>query len=286
MLARASHGFVCPVGSGSGVQINPTRQLVGGDLVSRHHIEHFLEAQAVVSEMSRYSLDSTIVSTKTLDPSCPPTTVNITTVIGEFAIQSFSGNPSELEIGVDLINPAFTASYNRAAQDVDLDDGENATQSIPLPGVAFAGANAYLSRITPNESVTFQLTASGVGGDPAVRTSRTTWRARHWFGFSSEPGPLSEAQVLAMTQLQQGLSAATLFDVTFASVSGLYFHHIIHEDFALDAMKYYTDGLFNTGVVEVGTVTMSRPGGTFTARDIRSGLLDTSGAPIRLERRS
>jgi len=271
-LARVTSGFICPTAGDVTTQVNPTSQLP---------LAVFRAQQQIVASLA---------PVRAINPVCPPTNIIIGTP-DPFVIAAFSGNPTQLELGTDLLLPAFTAAYNRPPTNITLDDTDgNPQQVIPAPGAAFASVNNYTGKTTPNESVTWTLTADEGVGAPDTAQSTTVWRSRHWIGFHPSPGPLTEAQVLAMSQLTTVLTSNTTFDITFAPVAGVYLHHIIHDFFTLDAAKYFTDGLFNTGVVEQGAVSIT-PGGAgvpsaFTARDIASGLLDSGGLPIRFERRS
>ena len=134
---------------------------------------------------------------------CPPTA---------FAIDSFTFNPTNLEpveIGTIVANPAFNATYNQAFLSGNLTNDDNAEDvAIAPPGAAFASAQSY-QKSTP-DNVVFTLDATGPGGSAqATRTLR--FLARLFVGWTTNPGPYTEADILALSELSNNLDADALF---------------------------------------------------------------------------
>jgi len=111
-------------------------------------------------------------------------------IAAAFAINSFALSGAfvtVVEVGATVTNPTFTASYNRAATLVELDDGINPTFPITLPGTAF-GITAAYHVTTVNGTVTFTLSANDATSPVVTDTVTITWEPRVYFGAAVDPG--------------------------------------------------------------------------------------------------
>ena len=121
-----------------------------------------------------------------------------------FTITGFS--PSEatvLEIGANLVHPAFTASYNRTAAHVTVNDGSGAI-TIALPGTSFAydgmgalPANTY-NKTALNDGITITLSANEAGGPVKSASLGFQWQARFYYDGVNDPGTYDAAFVQAL----------------------------------------------------------------------------------------
>ena len=108
----------------------------------------------------------------------------------DFAISSFTASPGELEVGDTVAPVAFSASYNRPALHVMVDDGSG-PQVVTLPGTLFALPGPY-SKNTVNATQAFVLTADE-GGPSAARATSIVWHPRVYWGVAVPPGTYGQA---------------------------------------------------------------------------------------------
>lgn len=194
------------------------------------------------------------------------------------------GALSPVEIGV-FVSPTISATHTATPSSLVLTNSENATEDdvVATPN-SFAPSDSF-SKDVPGESVAFTVSGSAGGVDDEATVSQV-WRARHYVGLSTSPGPYTASDIANLRQVQSFVSADSTFDVNFTAVSGEYIVHAYFEDIAFDASKYISDGINPTGMAEIQTgLLMTRPGGTFVANVARSNFAGSVSA-LRVERRS
>jgi hypothetical protein len=120
-----------------------------------------------------------------------------------FTISSFVVSVTVLEIGASTTDPSFTASYNRVATAVTLNDGSGAL-SVTLPATSFAynagglPTKTYTSN-TINATQSFTLSANELGGPVKTASASIAWRPRVYYGVATDPGTYNEAFVEGLT---------------------------------------------------------------------------------------
>lgn len=202
----------------------------------------------------------------------------------DFFITRFVADAPLLEIGTVASAPSFTSHQTSIPVTLTLtNDSSEESKDVVLTPLA-PTSDENFSLVAPG-TITFTLT----GDDDCTSDSETTpieWQTRHFVGITTNPGPYVEADILALEELTSELTPATLFDVSFTALDQHYVVHVYADIFTFDATKYISDDLFETGMVETQTgVSMARPNGTFLVNIARSGLLDTFGGTLRIERR-
>lgn len=208
-----------------------------------------------------------------------------------FEILSFDGPAAVREIGDELVEPAFTASYNRPPSEATLsDDDGNPSEDVSATPEAFASSNTYV-KTTPNEGVTFTLEAGDVAGEDSEEIA-VAWRARTWVGWTTDPGPYDEAKILALNELASPIQANALFDATLAPTNapgGAYLVCAYHDVFNGAVPTDFEIGSFGNGdVTEVQTgEPITIPGGGTAPYSIaRSDFAIEAPGGIRFARES
>ena len=129
-----------------------------------------------------------------------------------FSISTFVGSgtyAATKEIGDTIVNPTFSQTFSSTPATVTLNDGNGAV-SLNSPfateqySVSPLSPTTY-SKTTPNQTVTWTLTATSSGGVVDTAAVVTTWRARVFYGIAT-PGTLNAAFIQALPS--SGLQAA------------------------------------------------------------------------------
>lgn len=139
-----------------------------------------------------------------------------------FSVTAFAGVFTQTkELGDNITDPAFTASYSAALSALTINDGAGALP-ITLPGAlnAFAydgGASGLpargYTRSAINAVVTWTLSATKQGGPTRTATVAAAWRPRVYYSIVVEPGSLNQAFItaLASQRLQSALGNTYAF---------------------------------------------------------------------------
>jgi hypothetical protein len=136
-------------------------------------------------------------------------------VVPAFAISSFTVSPTEVEIGYSVSPATFTASYNRSATGVTVDDGGGPT-AVTLPATSFTKTGPY-SKTALNATQGFTLSA-GDGYTPVTATASIAWRPRVYYGVSAIPGIYDAAFITGLATWL--LAAARQRTIAFNSPPG------------------------------------------------------------------
>lgn len=157
------------------------------------------------------------------------------------------GGSNPVEVGFTVVQPAFTASYNRTPAVVTLNDGSGAI-GIPLPATSFAydGNSTLPSRnyqkTTVNQSVTFTLSANESGGPVKTSSRSITWEGRAFYDTKTPPGSLDATFIASLTG--QALEPSFARTIIFAAGSNTKkFYYAFPSSFG--APNTFKD--FNTG---------------------------------------
>lgn len=133
-------------------------------------------------------------------------------ILPAFAISSFAGPSSPVEVGAQISNPAFTATYDRPAAAVTLDDGSGPISLTVPPYTSFQYGTPPLpaqnyQRNTVNGTFVWTLAGNETGSPTASRTLTVQWQARAYFGISTVPGAYNSAFITGLSNsgLQQNL---------------------------------------------------------------------------------
>lgn len=131
-------------------------------------------------------------------------------ILPGFAITSFSpGFGTLLEVGQNLVNPSFTASYNNLPVSAQIADGINAALVLTTPFTAGTEPHTY-TQSTNNATVTFTLTA--VGGSTKTANVGTAWQPLVYFGIQT-PGTLNAAFITTLPSDQLQPSFANTYAI-------------------------------------------------------------------------
>lgn len=183
-----------------------------------------------------------------------------------------------LEIGTALLTPAFTASYTGTPTVVTLDDNQgNPADPIALPATAFSSPLSYPAGLLAPGSLSFQLDATD-GVTPDSANDAIAYQARVLVGWTANPGPYTEADLLGMAQLTNVLAANEGFSRTLMPIAA-YVVHAYFEDFGPRLPSEYSiGGAFPGGFTEqAGLVAMTVGGGNIVNyRVARTNLVQTS----------
>ena len=195
-----------------------------------------------------------------------------------FAIDSFALDaPAAVEIGTVVNAPSFNASYNRPPTFAQLTNNDNAeTLDVTATPTAFASAASYV-RTVPG-SVTWTLQANE-GGPTDSANAAKAWQARIWVGWTTLPGPYTEANILALNELFTQIQGNALWQRTLAPTNG-YLVGVYHDVFnGAVATDFLIGNFIPGGAAEIQTgLSMTIPGGTGSFSVARSNLMQTSAA--------
>lgn len=200
-----------------------------------------------------------------------------------FDILTFSFTASGVvEIGTIVATPSFSASYNRTPTTVTLTDSEGTpSKDVTATPTSFSSDASY-QKTTPNDSVTSTLTADE-GGPSDVANAVKTWQAREFIGWTTNAGPYTEANILALNEFTNDLSSTATFSTTLSPTNGgagAYLVHAYETGFGPRVSTQYEIGSLGPGdVTEIQTgLSMAIPGGTMTVRVARSdNLIEAPG---------
>lgn len=115
-------------------------------------------------------------------------------------------NPREL--GQSLVNPSFTAAYNRPASAVSLTDG---THTVSLVSPFTSGTLSFTyNGLSIGSLQAFTLTASEANGPNLTAVVTVLWQPRVFWGSSAVPGSYNEPFIegLSFSALQAGRQAS------------------------------------------------------------------------------
>lgn len=218
LIARASHGYIC----GPAGDINlpaPTGNL-----------------QLVLQD-------------------CPPLVMLVTEACPpeDFELLTFNGPASPLEIGDSLINPAFTASYNRTPTIATLDDNvPNAQVDVSATPAAFNAPYTY-TLTANNGSVTWTLTAGDGSGPNQQDTHVVAWRPRVYVGTGTPLGVGNGTEAFIEGLAQQSLqsSRAGTYALTVGAGQKAYYAAPTAYGTPTFQIGVFPGGFFSIGVVSV-----------------------------------
>ena len=212
----------------------------------------------------------------------------IPVVVPSNYIISFTGPANEVEIGTTLTTPAFTASYKTTPTTATLsDDVPNGNQDVTGTPTGFSSVNNYTDTV-PNDSVTWTLDANDANST-GQRTLTTVWRARLFIGWTTDPGPYDEADILALNDLTNDFNATGLWDVVVSpdnAPGGAYIVAAYHDDFnGAVPLDFELGDLGNGDMTETQTgVLITIPGGTAPYSIARSDFASQAPSGIRFAR--
>lgn len=194
-----------------------------------------------------------------------------------FSIDSFTrdGFGPTVEIGTAINGPGFLATYSAVPATASLTDnrGNPAVDVVGTPN-AFNAPYLYDSDGL-NDSDVWTLTADAGGPSDNAQVSLSR-QARTLVGWSPNPALVNEGDFLGMNQLFNQLQANEAFSLTLNPING-YVYHCWHTDFgARVGNDYSIGGAIPGGFSEVGTFTLTIPGGTATYRYARTNLIQNS----------
>ena len=134
--------------------------------------------------------------------------------IKDFAVLTFNSvSGAQVEVGTNLVNPAFTATYDGTPSSGTLtntDNGESKNISGNL--VNFNSDQSYL-KTTNNDVVTFSIAVSdGSNNDTANR--QVAWRPNIWAGVGPGSGTVDQTFIEALPLLGLRASRITTFSPT------------------------------------------------------------------------
>jgi len=217
--------------------------------------------------------------TMTMEDACLPTPT-------PFEILTFVGLQGTVEIGAVINSPSFTATYNRDPISAVLTNNDNAeAKDVSASPDAFSSDLSY-QKTTPNASVSWTLTADGDAAADGL-----LWRARIFIGWTTNPGPYVEADILALNELSNPLDGDALFDVTLSPTNGgagAYLVAAYHDDFNGAVPADFEVGNFGNGdVTEVQSgEPIAIPGGGAPYSIARSDFAVEAPGGIRFARES
>ena len=193
-----------------------------------------------------------------------------------FTITSFalSGQPSTVEVGSTVTNPAFTAAYNRPPAAVTLNDGSGA-QTLTLPATAFSKTATY-TLTTVNASKSFTLSANESGGPVKTASVGITWAPRVYWG-SATPATYTAAFVTALGS--NALATGRQRTIALTVTAGKKFYYAVPASFGGASSNFIDQATgFAVGVSLVGTVTVTNSFGIAISYNIFASNQQALGA--------
>jgi hypothetical protein len=121
-----------------------------------------------------------------------------------FAISSFSGPASPVELGSSVADPSFAAAYNQIPASVTLNDGAGALPlNAPFAVFAYDGlgalpARGYTSALI-NHVTTWTLSATNSSGNNTNASVAVQWQARAYFDVATIPGGYDATFIKSLT---------------------------------------------------------------------------------------
>jgi hypothetical protein len=136
---------------------------------------------------------------------------------------SLNGPASPVELGTTIVDPAFTASYNRPAVAATLDDGGGPlTLVTPFTAFAYDGSGPLpvrsYQRTAINAVVTWTLAGNESGGATKTTATSVQWQARAFWGTSVIPGSYNQAFITGLSG--NALEAAFARTIAFGAGGG------------------------------------------------------------------
>ena len=255
-VSFATAGYVCPQATNLTVQVNPTARL-DAELRPETRLEALLDDKQFQA--------------------CPPEPEL-------FAINTFQTPAIIVELGFNLIAPAFTATYvNGVPNFLTLtDDQGNPVTSVVATPNAFNSPFSF-QKTTPGAQVLFTLDAA-LDAIVDQETLTVTWQPRVYTGVTSSPGPYTEAQIEALAL--QNLAADATLNTTLSPV-GQYVVHAYPDSYGPKTPLNFTLGTSGPGdmsEIQTGLPITNPQGESLSYRVARSdNLLDVNlggGLPI------
>ena len=127
-----------------------------------------------------------------------------------------------LETGQTIVNPSFSASYNTPPTVVTLTNNSDAeSKDVSSTPTSFASSHSF-QKTTPNQSVTFTITATLSGSPNAVGNASITWGQKIFWGISTTPAN-TEAFIEALASNQLGTGRGVGFTVNASGSNKIYY---------------------------------------------------------------
>lgn len=256
MLTKGTHGLVCPILTVPPQVITSTGDLEA-DLQESGRLEALLQ--------SRSELDAVVPAI-----ACAPDPA-------AFAIDGTSGPASPVEIGTIVANPTMGMSYiNGPPTAASVSDVVNGATPFVSPFLSVIHPFSFQELLPGSILFTFDAT-KGAENDQDTRTLQ--FLSRHFIFWSTNAGPLVEADVLAGNQLTSALTSNAAFSVTINPTdppNGAYLYHVFIDSLGPRAPTKYILG--TSGIpggmseIQAGLVMGIPNGNNMTCRVMRSNL--------------
>jgi len=267
LLARSTHAAICPPSGAITQQI-----IVTGNL------EVELDPQGVleVELQARSNLDVVVPAI-----ACGPDP-------GVFSIAGITGPTTPVEIGTIVASPTIGMSYNNGPPTSASISDNDGNPSTPMVSPFLSVVHPYNFQKMAPDQVVFQGDATD-GVDPDSTNRTLVFQSRHFVFWTINPGPYTEANVLAGNQLTAALTGNAAFSLTINPTNppgGAYLVHVFIDSLGPRVPTQYIIGTsgFPGGMSEVQTgLVMSIPNGTMLCRVMRSNLLQEApgGVPFQ-----
>jgi hypothetical protein len=184
-------------------------------------------------------------------------------IVPDFAITGFAVSPTEVEMGASVSPASFTASYNRPAAHVTVDDGSGPSV-VALPGTVFTKAGPY-SKTGMNATQAFAL-AADEGGAPASASASIAFRPRVYFG-SAVPATYNQAFITGLAA--SALAASRQRLIAYNATPGQKMYYCFpHAYGGAPANFVDADTGFPVGMTNVATVAVTNAHGVVVSTDV------------------
>ena len=164
--------------------------------------------------------------------------------------------PSPAEVGLAYVTPTFTVTYTGTPSSVVLTDNQgNAPFSVPLPATSFQSPYTY--QLLDPGNLQFTITA-----DTDVECQiNIAAQCRQMIGWTANPGPYTEADILGLTELFSQVGVNAMFSQTLSpddgvggASGGVYVVHAYCDSLGpRDQLQYSIGGAFPGGFTETQT---------------------------------
>jgi len=144
-------------------------------------------------------------------------------IVPAFAISSFSAVASVVEVGASVVQPDFTAAYNRTPDTATLDDDEGSTQKDVISTPTSFFSDETFQKTANNDAVQFTLNADEAG-DADSSNANISWQPRTYWGVGVD-GLSTEADIEALANNALDNNRQRTFSVTAGAGEHIYYSY-------------------------------------------------------------
>jgi len=197
------------------------------------------------------------VANSVLQRSYPPGTdlsffapLTLDQILAAYSCSLFYAGATIVETSAMVATPAFTASYLRTAAAAVLTDTIPTTPQDVIGTPTTFSSTGTFQKTTPNQFVTFTLTANETGGPSKTSTITIYWGQKNYYG-NAVPGTLNEAFIEALSTGTLAIAASGGFTATAGATERLYYAAPTRYGTPIFTVGGFVGGFHSGGVVSV-----------------------------------